>query len=98
MASQLKDELCCIGHCLGDYEQNSIVNSVSVGDWAAECAIIASNESESLAQKICAWTKMLRSVFPRHTNMFGLTFRYSSSNYSQGFCYYKGYIEKMCIG
>ena len=35
--------LCCIKHCWGVYEQNNIVNSICVGDWTAELAIIASN-------------------------------------------------------
>ena len=42
MASQLVNELDCIKHCWSVYEQNSIVNSVSVDDWTVECAIIAS--------------------------------------------------------
>ena len=44
MAFLLKYGLCCIKHCWGVYEQNSIVNNVSVDDWTAELAIIASNE------------------------------------------------------
>ena len=43
MASQLENELCCIKHCWGVYEQNSIVNNAPVYDWTAEWAIIASN-------------------------------------------------------
>ena len=37
---------CCIKHCCGVYEQNSIVNSVDVhvDDWTAKWAIIAGNE------------------------------------------------------
>ena len=41
--AQLPNELICIKHCWGVYQQNSIVNSVRVDDWAAERAIIASN-------------------------------------------------------
>ena len=44
MDFHLKYGLCCIKHCWGVYEQNIIVNSVSVDDWTAELAIIASNE------------------------------------------------------
>ena len=41
MASQLENEPCCIKHCWGVYEQNSIVNSVHEDDWTAERVIIA---------------------------------------------------------
>ena len=44
MDFHLKYGLCCIKHCWGVYEQNSIVNSVRVDDWTAELAIIGSNE------------------------------------------------------
>ena len=37
------NELCCIKHCWGVYEQDSLVNSVGVDDWTAEWAMIASN-------------------------------------------------------
>ena len=36
MAAQLANKVCCIKHCSGVYEQNSIVNSVFVDDWTAE--------------------------------------------------------------
>ena len=39
MASQLVNEFCCIKHCRGFYERDS----VCVDDWTAEWAIIASN-------------------------------------------------------
>ena len=43
MASGLTNEVCCIMHCRGNYEKNSIVNSVLVDDWKTEWAIIPSN-------------------------------------------------------
>ena len=44
MVPQLASENCCINHCWGVYEQNSIVNSVRADDRTAELAIIASNK------------------------------------------------------
>ena len=44
MKSQLENELDCIKHCNGVYEQNNIVNSVRVDDWTAELTIIANND------------------------------------------------------
>ena len=43
MVSQLENELDCIKHFGGVYEQNSTVDSVRVDDWTAELAIIASD-------------------------------------------------------
>ena len=52
MTSKLElDEFCCIKHCLGVSEHNSIVNSVSVDDWIAEWVIIASNEQNILVSE-----------------------------------------------
>ena len=42
VVSKLENEHCCVSHCWGVYEQNSIVRVV---DWTTEKAIIASNES-----------------------------------------------------
>ena len=43
MAFQLANELACINHFWGVYEQNSIVNSVHVVGWKVKWATIASN-------------------------------------------------------
>ena len=43
MASHLGHEVCCVRHCYDVYEQNSIVNSVSVDDWTAESENIAND-------------------------------------------------------
>ena len=43
IAYQLQNELLCINHCSGVYEQSSMVNSFRVDDWTTERAIIASN-------------------------------------------------------
>ena len=43
MDFQFENELCCIKHCWGVYEQNNIVNSVGVNDGKAEWSIIAGN-------------------------------------------------------
>ena len=42
MESLLENELACIKHCWGAYEQNMIMNSVRVDDRTAECETIAS--------------------------------------------------------
>ena len=42
MTSQLMNERCCIKHCWGVYEQNTIVISVHVNNWTAEWPIIVS--------------------------------------------------------
>ena len=44
MVSQLVNEVACIIHVWGRYEQNSIVKNVGVDDWTAKLAIIASND------------------------------------------------------
>ena len=41
MASQLDNELCCVNHCWGAYEEYSIVSSFRIDDWTAELGIIA---------------------------------------------------------
>ena len=43
MVPMLVNEPYCIMHCGRVCEQNSIVDSVRVGDWTAEWVIIASN-------------------------------------------------------
>ena len=43
MTSQLKNGPCFIMHCRDIYEENSIVNSVRVDDWATVLLIIAGN-------------------------------------------------------
>ena len=41
---QLENWLVYIKHCLGVYDQNSLVNIVRVDDWIAELVIIARND------------------------------------------------------
>ena len=48
MVFQLANEICCIKHCWGVYEHDSIVNSVFADDWLAELAIIANNVMSTL--------------------------------------------------
>ena len=40
---RLVNERCCIKHCWGTYEENSIVNSVRINEWPTEWAIVDSN-------------------------------------------------------
>ena len=40
LTCKLENELCCIGHCWGVYEQNSIVKSVRVDDWKEESLLV----------------------------------------------------------
>ena len=61
----------CIKHCLGVYEQNSIVNSVGVDDWIAEWELIAKDLAEFpswLSKEVqhcyqISWLKLQQFVF-----------------------------------
>ena len=44
MPFQLENGLVYIKHCLGVYDQNSLVNIVHVDDWIAELVIIVRND------------------------------------------------------
>ena len=57
MAVRLANQLACIKHSCGVYEQNSIVSSVLSDDRTAKLAIIASNglATFSLTSLVKSW-------------------------------------------
>ena len=53
MALQLENGFCCIKHCCGIYEENNIVNIISIDDWTADVDYVLQKPLN--LEKKCVW-------------------------------------------
>ena len=69
----------------GINEQNSIVKNVCADDWTAKCAIIASDESYTVAIQVITGvysTRILFNSWPSKLTQTGRKYIYSLSQYN----------------